>query len=96
MPSRNSWPTRCGSVISASVRAAHVADPCGVPAGLPGLPDHVGVAPGPDGRMIADESVEPDGAVPQDTATSATINQTSSGQNHWNRRIPTDRGMAKG
>jgi hypothetical protein len=40
--------------------------------------------------MIADESVEPDGAAPQDTATSATINQTSSGQNHWNRHTLAD------
>jgi len=74
------------------VRAAHVADPSGVATGLPGLLDHVGVgvAAEPDGRTVDDESVEPDGAVPQEMATSATIRQTSSGRNRWNRPIPAD------
>src|ERR1035437_5802471 len=78
MPSKNSCPTRCASVISASLRGAHVADRSGVAIGLPELPelpDQVALSAAPDGPEVAAACVGLGGAAPQDaTATAARHN----------------------
>src|ERR1035437_42935 len=93
-PSKNSCPTRCSSVISARLRATHVADPSGVATGLPELPDQVAVGATPDDPAVAPVSVEPEGAVPQD-ATATAARHNSNARNPSSRRSRVDPGMSE-